>query len=107
MGRIYTMMESSDIEDIKRALDLIKKRTTPLKDSLLDLLLGMTILHLSRKLDNSAIDISTTLPALHIPARNNSKTLHLPARRLKNNCLSSDRAYSDQRQDRPGAELEQ
>ena len=41
------MMESTEIEDIKRLLELIKEKTNPLKDNLLELLLGMTILHLS------------------------------------------------------------
>ena len=76
-------MEPMELKDIKRSLELIKVRTNPLKDGLLELLLGMTILHLSRKLNNSAIEISRSLPALHIFKRNDSKTLALPARRLR------------------------
>jgi hypothetical protein len=100
-------MEPMELKDIKRSLELIKERTTPLKDSLLELLLGMTILHVSRKLDNPAIDISTTLPALHISERNNSQTVDSPAGRLGNNRVSNDRVLSRHRHDHPGAELEQ
>jgi hypothetical protein len=65
------MMESTEIEDIKRSLVIIRKKASPLKDSMLNILLDMTILHLSRKLI-SAIESPSTLPTLHILERNNS-----------------------------------
>ena len=58
------MTESEEIEDIKRSLDIIKKRAGSLKDDLFDLLLDITILHLSRKIA-SAADEPTTLTMLH------------------------------------------
>ena len=54
------MTESEEIEDIKRSLDIIRKRAGSLKDDLLNFLLDMTILHLSRKIA-SAADKPTTL----------------------------------------------
>ena len=58
------MTESEEIEDIKRSLDIIRKRAGSLKDDLLNFLLDMTILHLSRKIA-SAADKPTTLTMLH------------------------------------------
>jgi hypothetical protein len=54
------MTESEEIENTKRSLDIIKKRAGSLKDDLLNFLLDMTILHLSRKF-TSATDKPTTL----------------------------------------------
>jgi len=54
------MTESEEIEDIKRSLDIIKKRAGALKDDLANFLLDMTILHLSRKF-TSVTDKPTTL----------------------------------------------
>lgn len=58
------MTESEKMEDIKRSLDIIRKRAGSLKDDLLNFLLDMTILHLSRKFA-SAADKPTTLAMLH------------------------------------------
>ncbi len=88
------MTESEEIEDIKRSLDIIRKRAGSLKDDLLNFLLDMTILHLSRKIA-SAADKPTTLTMLH---RNlNGITLRVFDPRFPqfgdqgNDCLPNDR----------------
>ena len=83
------MTESEEIEDIKRSLHIIRKRAGSLKDDLLNFLLDITILHLSRKIA-SAADKPTTLTMLH--RKLNGITLRpsiSPARR--NDCLPNDR----------------
>ncbi len=57
------MAESVEMEDIRRSLAIIKNRASPLEDELLNCLLDMTMLHLSRRL-TSAINRPKTLPTL-------------------------------------------
>ena len=78
------------MEDIKRSLDIIRKRAGSLKDDLLKFLLDMTILHLSRKFA-SAADKPTTLAMLH----RNSNVITLRPRLPQlgdqgNDCLPND-----------------
>ena len=66
MVRNYPMTESEVTENVKRSLKMIRIRVDSQKDALLNLLLDMTILHLTRKYSSATdrIDRPTTQATL-------------------------------------------